>query len=363
MFASHFDSGDANPIWDSGELSHLETTVEVRTQTLIAMFVSAAAKLASFLLLFSCVQVDCFTVAPELLKHHYVSSTKTTTRLAATSKETEKALDEKLLKIAKNLKLDIFDLDEGIFGFDTKDNRCGLEVVKTTMHLDQDGGLGLVLMEVAGNSDGRGLVLVREIVGQNAVQADIQVGDVITCVWTGMGANKVQERTTGLNYDETVCSIGRVKEAALAMNAGAMSLELNRMVERANVRVEVDDGSSDGIKVIDALAGENLRRLLMRKSIPLYDRDTKRYDMPYATGDCAGEGLCGTCLVKVNKGMEHLSEPDDHEKSIVKGRPTNWRAACRTTIGADNKPSTLRILTHPQSRFADELDPGVRPLQ
>lgn len=280
---------------------------------------------------------------------------------AVGSDETDYDIDEKLLTIAKNLKLAIFDLDEGIFGFDTKDNQFGLEVVKTSLKLDQDGGLGLVLMEAAGNRDGRGLVLVREI-GKNAVPADIHVGDVITCVWVGTFPNRVLERVTGRNYEETVKGLGRVKEAALTKNDGVIYLELNRMVERAKVRVEVDDGSGGEIKVIDALAGENLRRLLIRKSVLLYERDTKRYDMPFATGDCAGEGLCGTCLVKVKKGMDHLSEPDRYEKMIVKGRPLDWRAACRTTIGVDNQASTLRILTRPQSRSADDIDPGVRPL-
>lgn len=278
------------------------------------------------------------------------------------TKDEEGALDERLVGIAKKLKLEIFDLDEGIYGFDSQDQRFGLEVIKTKVSVQEDTGIGLILTEVAGDNDGRGLVLVREVTGQ-AAQAEpkIEVGDVVTGAWTGEGKERVRERTTGLNYDLTVDCLGRVKAAAVESTNPVLTLQLNRLVERAPIRVEVDDGSGD-IQVVDALAGENLRRLLLRKGISLYDRKTKRFDMPYATGDCAGDGLCGTCLVAVQEGMQSLNDPDSHEKIIAKGRPLSWRAACRATIGADNRPATLRILTHPQSRFANELDPGVRHL-
>ena len=34
----------------------------------------------------------------------------------------------------------------------------------------------------------------------------------------------------------------------------------------------------------------------------VYDPKTLRYDQPYATGNCAGEGTCGTCFVEVGVG-------------------------------------------------------------
>jgi len=267
-------------------------------------------------------------------------------------------LDERLFDIAKKLKLEIFDLDEGLYGFDCQDQKYGLEVIKTDVKNVDKNGIGLVLQELAGDADGRGLVLVREVNG-NAAQASpaIHVGDVITGVWVG---DTFRDRTTGLNYDLTMEILGKAKEAA-AKADGVLTLQLNRVIERARIQVEVDDGTGE-IQIIEALAGENLRRLLLRKGIKLYDRQTKRFDMPYATGDCAGDGLCGTCLVAVQEGQDSLNEKDNSEKLITKGRPLSWRAACRTVIGADNKPGVLRVSIHPQSRFADELDPGVRSL-
>ena len=298
-----------------------------------------------------------------ILKETSVSATSSSKSGNSGTTEQDESLDNRLLEIAKKLKLEIFDLDEGIYGFDSQDQRYGLEVVKTEVVVEQGNGIGLVLMEVAGNDDGRGLVLVREITGAAAQAAphQIHVGDVVTGAWAGEGKQRVQERTTGLNYDLTVECLNRVKAAAVTTPKSALTLQLNRLVERAAIRVEVDDGTGE-IQIVKALAGENLRRLLLRRGIPLYDRQTKRFDMPYATGDCSGDGLCGTCLVAVEKGLQSLNDPDNHEKVITKGRPFSWRAACRTTIGADNRPATLRIATHPQSRFVDELDPGVRHL-
>ena len=248
----------------------------------------------------------------------------------------------------------VFDLDEGIYGYDSKDSRFGIEVIKTCVQTK--GGLGLVLTEMAGSNDGRGLVLVSDVSG-NAAMANpkIQVGDIITGVITG----DFRERTTELNYDRLVEVIGRAKDAS---SDGTLMLELDRLVERAVVTVEVEDTSTGETQTIHARAGENLRRLLLRKGIKLYDHQTKRFDMPFSQGDCAGEGMCGTCLVDVKEGSENLNPQDGLEEMITKGRPTRWRASCRAIIGPDNKPGHLRISTMPQSASKDELNPGVRSI-
>eukprot|EP00977_Amphora_coffeiformis_P001414 scaffold287_cov173-Amphora_coffeaeformis.AAC.28 len=260
--------------------------------------------------------------------------------------------DEKLYEIARRLKLEIFDLEEGIFGFDSQDpyfghlltffltpqsgETPGLEVIQTEIPLSSENpSLGLVLTEMAGNKDGRGLVLVSEVTGnaKNARSSPILVGDVITGVRTSDGS--LRERTTGLNYDRTVEAVGDVKEAALKGD-GTLHLELNR---------------------------ENLRRLLLRKDIRLYNRKTKRFDMPYATGDCAGEGLCGTCLVAVNEGMDLLNPKDGAEELITRGRPLSWRASCRTVVGSNNEGGTIQVRVQPQSDFEDELNPRVKSVK
>ena len=277
------------------------------------------------------------------------------------SEEDITAVDRKLYEIAKRLKLEIFDLDEGIFGFDSQDPVYGLEVIQTELTLTTaDDSLGLVLTEMAGNADGRGLVLISDVTG-NAARAlpSIQVGDVVTGVRTSDG--RVRERTTGLNYDLTVQAIGAVKEAAM-QGDGIMHLELNRLVKRATIQVDVVE-PDDSVITIDALAGENLRRLLIRKDVRLYNRKTKRYDMPFATGDCAGEGLCGTCLVAVEQGSNLMSPKEGVEEMITRGRPLSWRASCRTVVGPNNEGGKIRVRVQPQTQFKDELDPGVKSIR
>ncbi|EEC46319.1 predicted protein [Phaeodactylum tricornutum CCAP 1055/1] len=267
-------------------------------------------------------------------------------------------LDQHLMDLAQKFKLEIFDLDEGLFGFDSKDNRYGLEVVHTNIDVGNDG-LGLVLTEMAGSPDGRGLVMVSKITG-NAAKANpqaIHVGDTITGVMANDGVLK--ERVTAFNYDKTVEAIGRAKESS---TDGTITLELNRLIKRLPVRVEIDDGSGH-VQVIEALAGENLRRMFMRKQLKLYDERTRRFDQPFNTGNCGGDGVCGTCLVNVLQGMDLLNPKDSHEVFITKGRPPSWRASCRTTVGFNNVGGTLRISLHPQSELPEELSPGVKSLK
>ena len=259
--------------------------------------------------------------------------------------------EEHLMDLAQKLTLQVYDIDDGIYGFDSKDPHYGIEVIKTNVKIEPT--LGLELTELASGSDGQGLVLVSGVHG-NAAEAvpEIKVGDTITGVWSG---TSYKERTTAVDYDLTVDAIAKAKEAS---NDGTITLQINRLVERAKVIVEVDDGRQ--IHTLEALAGENLRSLLMRKHVKLYDSRTKRFDQPFSTGVCAGEGICGTCLVAVKEGAELLNNKEGLEELITQGRPLSWRATCRTIIGADNTGGKIRIVTSPQSGMEDELNPGVK---
>lgn len=262
-------------------------------------------------------------------------------------------VDDRLQEIASKLRLEVTDFEGASYGYDSKDPAYALQVLKVT--IPTEGGLGLGLTEMARGEDGRGLVLINEVFGNAATAYPyLHVGDVIVGVIT----EHWREKTTGVDYELMVQAINKAKDRS---TDGKVTLEINRLVKRSPVTVEVDDGSGK-MKTIEALAGENLRSLLMRKDIRLYDSKTKRFDMPYATGDCAGEGLCGTCLVNVLQGKEMLNHPSHMERLLLEGRPPSWRAACRAVVGSENQPGTLRISLHPQSRFEDELDPGVKKL-
>jgi ferredoxin len=271
-----------------------------------------------------------------------------TTRLMYQSEEIHQ-IDDHLLDIAKKLKLEVFDLDDGVYGLDVSDHSFGLEVVQATLSIHNDGNLGIHLKQVAGSNDGRGLVFIAD-----TTEPILHIGDVITGVMTT--DKKYKENTAGMNYDRLVEVINEAKDAS---KDHRLLIEVNRLVERAKVQVEVDLGDGD-TKTINALAGENLRTILIRKQVKLYDPETKRFDQPFACGDCAGEGICGTCLVAIKEGNDALNEKSGLEEYITRGRPSNWRAACQATVGPDNKEGKVRLQLHPQSGFQDELNPGVR---
>jgi len=53
---------------------------------------------------------------------------------------------------------------------------------------------------------------------------------------------------------------------------------------------------------------------------------------------CGGVGVCGTCHVLVDQGMENLSPPDDDELDLVDqapGNTLNSRLACRAVVRGD----------------------------
>ena len=84
--------------------------------------------------------------------------------------------------------------------------------------------------------------------------------------------------------------------------------------------------------------------------------------MPFSTGDCAGEGLCGTCLVAVDQGADLLNPKEGVEDMITRGRPLSWRASCRAVVGPNNEGGTIRLRVQPQTGFEDEINPGVKSI-
>lgn len=289
--------------------------------------------------------------------------------------------EDRLFEIARRLKLEVLDVDDGHYGYESQDHRFGLEVLHSTIPIIAGGSigggadesdLGVELTEMAGAPDGRGLVLISGVSGAAAATSPtLRVGDLLTGV--SVEGTSFRERLTGLNYELTFEAIARAKKAAYELASrtdtpdstrhATVSFEADRLVERAPVKVEVVEPGGSRVISIDSLAGENLRQLLQRKQVKVYNPSTKRFDMPFTTGDCAGEGLCGTCLVRVEEGMDLISPRDSLEELITKGRPSSWRASCRAVIGYENRPGTIRVHTQPQNGLEDEIDRGVQPIR
>mmetsp|Transcript_18407 Transcript_18407/g.37066 ORF Transcript_18407/g.37066 Transcript_18407/m.37066 type:complete len:381 (+) Transcript_18407:19-1161(+) len=255
--------------------------------------------------------------------------------------------DEKLDSIAHKLRLQVYDVDTGVYGLESKDPNYGIETIRTSLHLDDSDMLGIELTEVAhGSGDHRGLVLVSAVHG-DAKLKPIHVGDAIVGVFCG---EHFKESTTGVDYEETLQVLERAKQHARSLGGSTISVELNRLVLKETVKVVIEHPDG-GISELDAKAGDNLRLLLMHHNLgkSLYAAKAHRLDQPNLIGDCGGEGICGTCNVAILQGMEHLNTIGPQESSILHDKPASWRAACKTVVGADNQKGTmLRIRLNPQ---------------
>ncbi|KAI8463081.1 MAG: 2Fe-2S ferredoxin-type domain-containing protein [Monoraphidium minutum] len=91
----------------------------------------------------------------------------------------------------------------------------------------------------------------------------------------------------------------------------------------------------------DCPSGEQLRAVMMENKVDLYTTWGKIWS-------CGGVGQCGTCIVKVDAGMELLSERTATEDKKLKGKPDAWRLACQTIVGDGDNTGKVVISTKPQ---------------
>ena len=226
----------------------------------------------------------------------------------------ESKIDDELEWIAHHLKLQVYDPDTSVYGFDSKDRLYGIENVRVSLPIEPS--LGLDLVELAHGEDSRGLVLVSGVHGNAKATGRIQVGDTIIGLFVGQD---YKESTTALNFEETMSLLEEAKECAKEKGLDTIDLELNRLVKRETVKVFIEEDWRDGhgdvpIETeIDALAGDNLRLLLLHHHKQVYDERTVRLDT-LGHGNCGGEAICGTCLVEIVDGMDTLNPKGPQEK-------------------------------------------------
>lgn len=77
-------------------------------------------------------------------------------------------------------------------------------------------------------------------------------------------------------------------------------------------------------KEVIAANGANLRQQALANGIDLYTWRGKLMN-------CGGVGQCGTCVVAIVEGMEHLSPPTDVEQRRLRHKP-HCRLACQTLV-------------------------------
>ncbi|MSR65154.1 MAG: (2Fe-2S)-binding protein [Verrucomicrobiae bacterium] len=78
-------------------------------------------------------------------------------------------------------------------------------------------------------------------------------------------------------------------------------------------------------KQVDVGDNANLRGVALAHDIEVYEG-------PFKFTNCRGLGLCGTCVVEILEGMQHLTPRTKAETSKLKGLPGTFRLACQCRV-------------------------------
>jgi ferredoxin len=79
--------------------------------------------------------------------------------------------------------------------------------------------------------------------------------------------------------------------------------------------------------------GANLRLKALETGIDLYTLTGKLMN-------CGGYGQCGTCIVEIVEGMEHLSPRTEVEHRKLRKKPDTYRLACQTLVNGSVSVNT-----------------------
>ena len=195
--------------------------------------------------------------------------------------------------------------------------------------------------------------------GSNADKTGgFQVGDALFSCTALKSANDTETKVTrpnleGLDYDNTLDVIGDM--AGKGGTEGYLAIGIQRLIQRKTIITEIIGPTNEPVMSFEVLAGygTNLRTALQSNNIKMYDDRTSRFDSPFQTGNCGGEGTCGTCLVSVLEGTDLVSKKAGVEEKALKVQavPPNYRWACRMKIGTDaSRGGTVRLKLRPQSQ-------------
>jgi ferredoxin len=98
-----------------------------------------------------------------------------------------------------------------------------------------------------------------------------------------------------------------------------------------------------------AANGANLRLKALENGIDLYTLVGKMTN-------CGGYGQCGTCIVEIVEGMEHLSPRTDFENRKLRNKPESYRLACQTLV---NGPVKVRTKPKVGEKLPTKLEQAI----
>jgi ferredoxin len=236
--------------------------------------------------------------------------------------------------------------------------------------LKREGGLGMILTELAGGrDDGIGITIVEEVLeGGNAENCGIVAGDSIIALTlnsndrdaTSTSSNSndsdtntmvVQEEslrisTECLAYDPTITALTSLPPPSTPLEEIIITVKRIRRQPTIQLKLQYPPDMDEPDATIELFAGENLRRALLTRGIKLNDPLAQRFDSG-GLGDCGADGTCATCVIGVVKGMELLSPMKQQEGQILKNKP-KWRMACKTVVGHGMTEGEMTVQVSPR---------------
>ena len=243
--------------------------------------------------------------------------------------------------------------EEGVFLRPKNDKDLFVDIL--TFNVKREGGLGLLLTELAGREDGVGITIVEEVLeGSNSEGSGIMPGDSVVALTvqsssqTGMDTKeeRVRVSTECLSYDATIEAITSLPQPASSDERVLLTVKRLRRQPKVNIKLQYPPYLNEPDVNIELFAGENLRRAMLTRGIKLNDKLAERFDSG-GTGDCGSDGTCATCVVGVAKGMELLSPMKDQEGQILKKKP-RWRMACKAVVGYGMTEGDMTIQVNPR---------------
>lgn len=251
-------------------------------------------------------------------------------------------------------------VDEGIY-LGAKNSKEYFED-RLVFKVKREGGLGLVLTEIAGGrSDGVGITIIEEVLeGSNSDNCGFVPGDSIVALSveqpekTSSGIDGIMQSseevtlvsTECLGYDATIDTLMSLPPPVNENEEIDITVKRMRKKPKVSVKLQFPPDFEEPDTTIELFSGENLRRAMLTRGVNLNDSLSRRFDSG-GTGDCGAEGTCATCAIKVSKGMELLNPIKTQEEQIFQDKP-QWRMACKAVVGYGMTEGEMTVQVSPK---------------
>lgn len=244
--------------------------------------------------------------------------------------------------------------EEGIF-LKAKSKELFVDTLQYT--IKREGGLGLLLTEIAGGrDDGVGITIIEEVLDDgNSAGVGIVPGDSLVSLsvtkTTNDGTMEVNEERIGvstecLGYDATIDAITSLPPPTSDEETVTVTVKRIRKQPKINITLQYPKYMEEEDVSLELFAGENLRRAMLTRGIKLNDKLAERFDSG-GTGDCGSDGTCATCVVGVTRGKELLSPMGKQEEQILSSKP-RWRMACKAVVGYGMQEGDMTLQVSPR---------------